>query len=131
MSNRMLVVVALGGCLVGALTLSGDARGQAADETADLVKEVLVGTSPTLMPSLHQRKGFEILNRGSVDIDCVMTSRSTAAPTITIGRARRVSASGGTFAVDAPDFVRAWCVVISGGAQTNGAGTVLSQVPRG
>lgn len=93
--------------------------------TAALTTEVLVGTAATQIPTLRDRRGLELLNRGGVAIDCCLGDVATCV----VGRSRRVE-SQSSWALDVPSAVTVWCVS-TGAAQTTGAATVVSQVPRG
>lgn len=87
--------------------------------SAGQTSEVLVGTTPTLLPFFPTRRGLLIENRGPNSIWCALTPAATI-----IGRSHEVVANGGRFPFNAPD--QWWC--ISSVAQVAGAATVVSEV---
>jgi hypothetical protein len=102
-------------------------------------QEVLVGTSPTLIPrNLFVSSGCEIQNNGPGNIRCSPGSTSTdAGPPLLpdsgqsqVYYGRVVSGSGGTWSTAFPGTEGIWCMVEDGGAaQSARAGTVITEGP--
>lgn len=85
--------------------------------------EVLVGLTPTRMPQLCGRTGFEIQNLGPNPIWCTTSGVSSHAR---INRARRVEANGDVFPINGKDAVVVWCIT-STAPQVAGGGTIVSE----
>ena len=93
--------------------------------SAGQTSEVLVGTTPTLLPFFPTRKGLLIENRGPNPIWCAMSAAAAI-----VGRSHKVDVPGGTesnrFPFNAPDM---WWCVAEGAPQMAGAATIVSEVP--
>lgn len=100
-------------------TYCGDATHQ-----PGLDPEVLVGLTPTRLPQLCGRGGFEIQNLGPNPIWCTTSGVSSHAR---INRARKVDANGGVWGINGKDTVAVWCVT-STAPQSAGGGTIVSEV---
>lgn len=83
--------------------------------------EVLVGTSPTQMPSvtLNSRRSLEIQNLGSDPLYCAFSAAKAIST-----KARRINA-GEVWAVSGTLFT-VWCVTAN--AQSTGAATIVSEL---
>lgn len=83
--------------------------------------EVLVLTTPTELPRLCGRAGFEIQNLGPQPIYCATSSAAHAR----VNRARKVE-PGEPWPINRGDVVRVWC--IASVAQVQGGGTIVTEV---
>lgn len=97
-------------------------------QTASTTTETLVLTTATELPRNSGRGGrvaIEIQNLGPNDIFCAFTSA-----TAVVNKARKVTASGGTWALDAKANQRIFCIAATA-SQVTGAATVTSELING
>lgn len=88
-----------------------------------LMAEKLVLTSATTVDlNTRFRKGLEIQNLGPNAIFCAVGDSSLAV----VNKARKVDASGGTWAIDLPPGIRVYCIAASAN-QVTGAATIVTE----
>lgn len=93
-----------------------------AQGTPTLTTEVLVATTATALPKLANRKAIEIQNLGPNAIFCALGSSAKAL----LNKARKIDASGGVWALDAPPTLSIYCITST--LQVTGAATVVTEL---
>jgi hypothetical protein len=87
-----------------------------------LTNEVLVLTTPTLLPRLSNRKAIEVQNLGVNSIFCALTDSSKAI----VNKARRLQ-PGETWVLDIGPTLPIYCVAATA-SQTTGAATIVTEI---
>lgn len=80
------------------------AEAQTVSTAPAIAAEVLVLTTAVEMPRTKGRTAIEIQNTGPQPLFCSFASN------VTVGKGRRIEATSGSWALDAKDGVRIWCI---------------------
>lgn len=102
--------------------VAGELTGAAPTQT----QEVLVTSSAAVAvptTNLTQRKAIEILNLGPNPIWCALGNSADAV----VNKSRRIDALGGTWALDADEYKKLFCIAATAN-QSTGAATVVTEL---
>lgn len=111
--------------ILAVLSLAPLALGQDTPETTQQNEVLVLTTSTRVDVGIRFRKGIEIQNLGPNAIYCTVGAGST--PTAVSTKARKLDASGGTWALDLPAGYRVSCIAASAN-QVTGAATIVTEV---
>lgn len=92
-------------------------------QTPTQTTETLVLTTAVELPRLSGRKGIEIQNLGPNAIYCSLGTSTGLA----VGKGRMIAASGGTWALDASEYIRIFCLAATA-AQVTTAATMTNEL---